>query len=48
MRTLRCMQGLVSGLVLVAVFGAVAAAAGFTALRLQRAARGRDSAGGRR
>ena len=39
------MQGLVSGLVLVAVFAAVAAAAGFAAVRLHRAAGGPGQAG---
>jgi hypothetical protein len=39
------MQGLVSGLVLAAVFTAVAAAAVFAAVRLYRAAAGRGPAG---
>ena len=40
------MQGLVSGVVLVAVFAAVAVAAGYGALRLHRAA-GRPAGNGR-
>lgn len=39
------MQGLLSGVVLVAAFAAVAATAGFAAVRLQRAAPGRGPVG---
>jgi len=44
-RTLPCMQGLVSGLVLVAVLVAVAAAAVFAAVRLHAASGRRGPAG---
>ena len=44
-RTLPCMQGLVSGLVLVAVLAAAAAAAVFAAVRLYRAGGRRGPAG---
>lgn len=45
-RTLPCMQGLVSGLVLVAVLVAVAAAAVLAAVRLHAASGRRGPAGG--